>query len=283
MAREQVIWMDGGGGQINLNNHDSLFCTRKRVGVWSPVYKLQSSRLPLAEGSQFSRMSVEERGLDLQVKVRGQTRDGLYALLRDISQRMDPTKGEGQVKVITAAGETRLLTCRPEGMTQVEETETNAELQLSYTANDPYWYADGEITVVFTQGGTVVTFFPFFPLLITNSTVFSSQTINNPGDAIAYPILTITGPGQAISLRNMTTGKMVSLDMILSEGDMIVIDTRIGKKTLTLNGNNVFDRLVKGSSFWSLNPGNNSVNVEINSSTGATSAQIRFTPRYLSI
>jgi phage-related protein len=284
MALEQVIWMDGGGGSLDLNNRDTHFATRKRVGVWSPVFKLQSSRLPLAEGSQLERVVIEERGLDLEVKLRGQTRAGLYSLLRDLSQRMDPTKGNGQIKVISEDGSTtRLLNCRPEGMTKVDEQMMNAVLTLSYTAFDPYWYANTDTVVTFTTGGQVTTFFPFFPLRVTNSTVFSSQTIANAGDAPSYPILTIAGPGQNIALRNITTGKWLALSGILSASDTIVIDTRIGKKSILLNGNNAFDQLVRGSSFWSLAPGNNVVNVEISLSTGGTSAQIRFTPRYLSI
>lgn len=283
MAHEQVIWIDGGGGQLNLNNRDTLFCTRKRSGVWSPVFKLQSSKLPLAEGSQLNRVTVEERGLDLLVKARGQTRAGLYTILRDLSQRMDPTRGDGQVKVITAEGETRLMTCRPEGVTKVDESESNAELQLAFTANDPYWYAGTAEVVTFSRGGTVITFFPFFPLRITNSTVYSSQTISNAGVAITYPIWTIQGPGENIALRNLTTGKVLALNLSLVLGDTLVIDTRIGKKTILKNNINVFDKLIAGSSLWSLAAGDNEVKVEISLSTGSTAAQIEYTPRFLSI
>jgi hypothetical protein len=282
MAREQVIWVDAGGGELNLNDWVNYICTRNQKGVWGPPFLLQSSKTPLSEGSQFRGVIVGERGVDLNQKIRGTTREELLTLLRDLSQRMDPLKGEGLLKFINGA-ETRILYCRPEGIKDVTDKETIAETILSFTANDPFLYDDEPVTTVFETSGVAGTFFStsFFPMHLTRSIVYSTQEIDNPGNAETYPVWTIAGPGISIQLTNIRTGKVISLgNLELFSGQELIIDTRIRKKTVQLDGVNAFEYLADRSSLWQLLPGLNDIQIEMSGAAAESSVQLQFTPRY---
>ncbi len=284
MAREQVIWIDADGGELNLNDWVSYFCTRDQKGVWAPPYTLQSTKTPLSEGSQFKSVVVGERGVDLSQKVKSTSRADLISKIRDLSRRMDPTRGEGQLKFIND-GETRILVCRPEGIKNLTDKYTIAELVLSFTANDPFLYDDQSVTNLFETSGPLNTFFSatFLPLHLTRSVVYSLQTINNPGDAEVYPVWTITGPGLSIQLTNNRSGKAVSLGVLeLIAGQELVIDTRSGMKTIRVDGENAFSYLTELSSLWSLLPGDNAIQIEMSGSSEQSSIEMEFTPRHQS-
>lgn len=284
MAREQVIWVDVDGGQIDLNDWVHTICTREQKGVWAPPFTLQSAKTPLSEGSQFRSVVVGERGVDLKQFLRSNSRDELITMLRDLTWRMNPLRGEGQLKFINGT-ETRILYCRPEGIKDISDRNLTAELVLAFTANDPFLYDDTSSVIVFTTGETTTsTFFSttsFLPLHLTRSVVYSAQSVSNPGDADVYPVWTILGPGLSIQLINNRTGKILSLGSLeLISGQELIIDTRIGKKTITVDGENAFNYLTDLSSLWPLLPGANSIQIEMSGSSGESSINLEFTPRY---
>jgi hypothetical protein len=51
-------------------------------------------------------------------------------------------------------------------------------------------------------------------------------TINNDGDAPAYPIWYIIGPANYVRIENLTTGQSIVIAKPIPSGGMIVIDTR---------------------------------------------------------
>ncbi len=282
MAREQIIWVDADGGELNLNDWIHYFCLRNQKGIWGPPFTLQSTKTPLSEGSQFRGVIIGERGVDLSQKIKGSSRTELVSLLRDLSQRMDPQKGEGKLKFVND-GETRILYCRPEGLKEVVDKETVAETILSFTANDPFLHDDVPISEIFETAGVAGTFFStsFFPMHLTRSIVYSIQVINNPGNADTYPVWTISGPGISIQLTNIRTGKVISLGSLeLFTGQELVIDTRIRKKTITLDGVNAFNYLADQSSLWPLLPGDNSIQIEMSGAAAESSVELLYTPRY---
>ncbi|MFD9789620.1 hypothetical protein ACFWXK_01590 [Streptomyces sp. NPDC059070] len=59
-------------------------------------------------------------------------------------------------------------------------------------------------------------------------------TARNDGDAPAHPLITFRGPVERPSLTNITTGVVLEYDLVLADGDALVVDTAAG--TVTLNG-----------------------------------------------
>lgn len=290
MAREQVIWVDPDGGELNLNDWANYFCPRDRSGIWAPPYTINSIKMPLSDGSQFRNVAVGEGGVDLPLIIKADSHDVLKLLLRDLTFRMNPTRGAGQLKVVTDL-DTRILTCYPEGIKKVNDKGKIAELTLSFTANDPYWYADTAISTVITNSSTTADNFfssSFFPIKLINSVTFALRTVNNGGDVDVYPVWTITGPGNTILLRNLTTGKTLSLtSLALTTSQVLVIDTRTDKKTVKIDGDfgdpEYFSYVAKTSSMWNLIKGNNDLRLQMNNSDLNSKIQMDFTPRYGSL
>ena len=56
------------------------------------------------------------------------------------------------------------------------------------------------------------------------SAIGSQVIINNAGDATAYPVWTITGPGRTPTFTNVTTGDVFQLNHDLIAGEAVVID-----------------------------------------------------------
>ena len=284
MAREQVIWIDASGEELNLNDWVNFYCPRNRTGIFAPPYTLTSTKLPLSEGSQYKSVTVGERGVDLPILIKASTREDLLLFLRAISFSLDPTRGEGQLKIINGT-KTRILYCRPEGIKNIVDKGMIAEFTLGFTANDPYWYdASSNSSTIENISTDIYNFFSdsFFPIRLISSTAYALRTLTNNGDVHTYPTWTITGPGDSINLRNLTTGKNLSFDeLTLEVGQVLEIDTRVGIKTIKVDGENQFSKVQAFSSLWSLIPGDNDLVIQMANSSLDSSIQIEFTQRYL--
>lgn len=153
---------------------------------------------------------------------------------------------------------------------------------LTFSSPDPYW-CGAQTTQTFTMGEQPK-FFPIFPLRLSASQVVVENNITNDGDVDAYPVWTLTGPGAQIKIINLTTGQMIRLgDNALGAGEILTIDTRYGRKTVTkTDGTNLFSWLSNDSSLWALQPGANLMHLEMSGSTTQSAFAMAYTPRYLS-
>jgi phage-related protein len=208
----------------------------------------------------------------------------LRATLRTWMSTLDPARGDGRLLVTSHTGDQRELFCRyDDGLDLVEQLATFQKAVLVFRAVDPYWYDLSDSVASWTSGVTTATFFPFFPLRLSSSEVFADDIVNNTGDTDAWPVWQITGPGSDLHLRNLTSGKTLSLTgLTLLAGETVTIDTRPGQKTVTKDdGTNLYS-YIGTSSLWALLVGSNSVRIELTGATSASVVQLNFKRRFLS-
>mgnify|MGYP001247361478 CR=1 FL=1 len=284
MAREQVVWVDADGGELNLNDWVNYICLRDKSGMASPNYTFSSTKLPLSEGAMLNGVTVQPTYVDLKQIVRSSSASGLRTLMRDLQYRLDPTRGIGQLKIVSD-GDTRILNCYPEGIKKDVDKITFKEMNLGFSAiEDPYWYAATATSVTIENTSVSVSFFSstFLPLKLVKSTIYSVETINNPGDVHCYPIWTITGPGEGIVLKNLTSNKSINFvdGFELESGQELIVDCRNLAKTVKLDGEDTFEMVDKLSSFWPFLKGNNQIQVQITNASLDTVVKLEFTPRY---
>jgi hypothetical protein len=193
----------------------------------------------------------------------------------------NPLAGDGQLKIIAEDGSQRLITCRYSSGLEIQETGLPWQsVIIVLKAFDPYWYDPNPIVQTFTVG-TPATFFPMLPMRLTSSTVFADTTIANNGDVESWPTWIITGPGDTIYIRNLTTGEFININYTLAPGDTITIDTRPGKKTVTFgDGTNLYPNMSSDSSLWALQAGNNQVRIEMQNSQVTSNVQLSYQNRY---
>jgi thiol-disulfide isomerase/thioredoxin len=70
--------------------------------------------------------------------------------------------------------------------------------------------------------------------------------VENKGDAIAYPVWTISGPGSSLHLANVTTGDEFLLDHDIIPGETVVVDSR--ESAHTCGSTNQAD--FQGTGYW---------------------------------
>lgn len=149
----------------------------------------------------------------------------------------------------------------------------------AYLPLDVYVGAIGRMIHPFSDGSLLVGFDGSVTALAAGVT-----TVTNEGTAAAYPRISITGPGQLISIVNNTTGDaLYFVDLTLQSGETLVIDLRVGIKTFVSNLRTCLSYLspVSNISTFRLLPGDNSVAVLVNNASA--SASMVWTERHWSI
>jgi hypothetical protein len=264
---------------VVLTNYGRLLAGRR--GDLAPAITLESRRI--GDELLASIYRQEKRPIDLPFFFKAATEAVLLANVRTILSVL--TAGEGRLRVTRNDATVReLKRCYFRGGLGEKGWIQAIETVLSFDALDPYWYEPTATSINFNAaGGGTMPFFPIFPLQLDVSQVLDRKTVANPG-AACWPIWVITGPGNTLSLKNITTGRDLVWNGSLSIADTLVIDTSPLKKTIRLNGVNAWNN-VPGSDadLWPLIAGNNDVLVTVGDATADTLVQLAFVPRYVSL
>lgn len=274
---ETITWIDADGTSTVLTTFLPV------SGRHMPPIAFEEEGVPEQPGLRLRAVRHREREFVIGVLFREGSDAELREAIRDLVAKMDPTRGDGIIRVTAPGGDQREIVCRYAAGLELDEQPAwrSQKAPVVFKAHDPYWRATSDTQQPFELGDTA-TFFPFFPLRLTSSEIFADATVTNLGDVDAWPVWTITGPGSAITLRNLTTGKQLTLSVTLGAGESVVIDTRPGAKTVVRDdGTNEFPELSSASSLWPLQRGANGVRVEMTSATTDSLVLLAWRPRYL--
>lgn len=257
------------------------FVTRiEAEGRMLPPVSVQTAKLPLAGGSRFRTARHDERVVLVPVVVPG-PQDG-RAELRSWARALDPTKGEGTLTVVDGPYAGRQLSCVYDGGLETfqEQYPGLGLTTLAFRAADPYWYDSTENQITLTTGGDRL-WFPFPPLVLSPMEVWGGATITNVGDVGAYPVFTIEGPGDVLTVTNETTGEWWEMRYRFFAGETLVVDTRPGRKSARLDGANVFVGLWPESVLFPFAAGPNQITIALTEASGDTSVRITWRNRWL--
>lgn len=160
------------------------------------------------------------------------------------------------------------------------------KVQLFYTSNNPFWYAEEEIVESF-QGAEPLFEFPFSmsptaPIKFGN--VIPSKIAINEGQVEAPVVIEIEGACINPRIENETTNEFIAFkDLTMIATDRLVIDTTFGQKKVELNGVNVFNKLDFSSSFFNLKIGENSIDFTDDSGTNEATIHFIYKNLYITI
>jgi hypothetical protein len=283
MAREILTWIEPDGTEHNLCGLENIEISLSPEGRFMPKFDFVEQQVPFQYGSRLRQINVAAREIDLPVEIICTTTSDLRTKLRQMMDMFNPLKGDGILKSIAEDGSQRIITCRYQSGLEIQESNLpNQKAVLVLKAFDPLWYDPNTIVQTFSTGQTA-TFFPFLPLRLSNSTVFADTYVKNSGDLEARPTWIITGPGDTIYLRNLSTGELMNINTSLGAGETINIDTRAGKRTIKKgDGTNLYPYLSEDSSLWSLQQGINNIRIEMSNATSQSSVQLSYQNRYWS-
>lgn len=160
-----------------------------------------------------------------------------------------------------------------------DDRDTELQLVITVRAGDPFWTALEASTT--SIGGTPPSSTGFLSALaglpVTSSQAIGSITIENTGDAEAFPVWTVTGPGNNLEIRlpNGTGFKWLGT---LSVGQTLTIDVRSGT-ILDQSGANRYAQLDTAPRFFRLPPGVTVATASMLDTTTASSITCSWRPR----
>ncbi|RKT49364.1 phage distal tail protein [Saccharothrix australiensis] len=262
---EVVEWIDPDGLVTALD------CDWDVTGRGLPPPRLDETGLPQQPGRLLRAVSDDVRDHTWTLWLTGTSEADLWIRQRALLTAMDPERGDGLLRVTTPVGDQRELVCRAiDGLHLVERlgSTSGPEVQqytVTFRSHRPYWRDVADTTAgPWTPGSDPGGFFPFFPIRLVSSEVFADVSIDNVGDVPSWPVWTITGPGHGLTLRNLTTGRVLSLpSAALAAGQTLTIDTRPRRKSIRVGTANWFGEITTTSSLWSLAKGINVIRVEL--------------------
>lgn len=289
-----MSWVDADGAAFSLNVvSGGALILAGAEGRFMPRFQLVEEEVPGQPGSRLREAKTLAREVAIPIILSSSSSAELRTLVRQWLGRLNVDRGDGKIRVTAPAGTVRELSCRYAGGMEVVEAvgvggQRFQKAVVVFRAADPYWYDQSDTEVTYTLGGVIAaTFFPFFPLVLLASEVFTSTSIALTDDDIApiaaWPRWSITGPGSGIVVRNVTTGKRIALSTVLVAGQGIEIDTRPGTKTVkaAVSGTNLYSDLSSDSSLWPLVRGTNAITVEMSGATAASKVVLKYKKRYL--
>jgi hypothetical protein len=295
MADLAFQWVDADGGVWDIENGSDITLLYGMKGRFAPVTGLVVQPLPSLPGQRFTDVKHAAAGVVVPVDFYGASDAGLRTSIRNWTYRLNPTRGDGRLRVTAPGGDQRELVCRYRAGLEnmVEDTRTLGYRQiavLDFTAEQPYWQDTADTSQSYNLLTTLATFFPFFPLRLSGSEIFAAPTVVNTGDVPTWPVWVITGPGSNPVLRNLTTGLSLSLTVTLAAGEYVVIDTRPftastpnGGTIFKNDGTNLFGQMSTLSQFWPLIVGSNTLSLEMTGAVANVSQmQLNFRRDFLS-
>lgn len=283
-----VSWIDAVSAEhvISFGPGVTVWLTTGVQGWWTPESDVILQELAIQPGAAFRTTRDRVRRVDLPLFVESTTLAGARDGLRTLARWFDPNAGDGWLRV-DYGDEARQLRARPAGMVADERRYDFTVPRLavaSVLALRPYWQAVEPETATFAPNAGVGSFFPWPPLVLAASNQFSQASIDNPGDVDSWPVWTVTGPAQDLTLTNITTGKQFGLrfEYLLQVGETLTIDTRPGVRTVTdQSGNSIFGYQIQNSELWPLVTGNNDIRIQAGSTdVDTTLVELSYVPEY---
>lgn len=285
---DSMMWMDPDGQVITFSEENGYTVMIGRRGFLGAGWSLKTQELAGIAGDELLGVRSESRSISITVVIMGATRAQLLQRQDALAYALDPMRGDSVITMIRSDGLQLSQIVRAEGQIDYQGRDDYSEslgvrIPVRLRAMDPYWRGLDQVTTVEYAGGSGITWFPFPDLVLDPGGIMNDVMIQNPGNAIAWPVWSIYGPGTDIKIKNITTGKEFSFSssLVLQRGDCVVVDTRPGYKTAKKGTLNCFPYLAGYPSLFPLKVGQNRVLISMNNANQYSQVVLRYQPLYI--
>lgn len=227
------------------------------------------------DGSVYRGMRVNRRVIPLPVLIQARDADGLQEGLSALAVRFAPEVGPARLVLDEGPGGAWYtdVVCTS-GLDPVYGTDTDggswASVLLTLEAGDPYWTRVEPQSVPVTAAGAgrglLKGDVSLSALRQASGQTTGTVTLANPGDAKAYPVVTITGPGTRAVLESQ--GLTLVWEGVLLAGQQRVLDHRRGTvvdpaRVGDPDGGNRYNEMGPAPKFWPVPPGPTQARAEL--------------------
>lgn len=147
---------------------------------------------------------------------------------------------------------------------------------ITFTSGDPYWTAE-ESQVFSTEIQRVDFLGNFGKMAISHVVQLRDVQLENTGDAPAYPVWTVVGPGNTFVAEN-DRGEKFQWNGTLGIGETLTVDTQTGIVIDNANTNRYGD-MAAGPVLWRVPPGTTVATASLQGTDNGSLVKVEFKPR----
>jgi hypothetical protein len=231
------------------------------------------------DGAIYRGKRTLPRDIDLPITILGRDREHMKSLLSKLAMMLDQ---ECTIRLIEDDGSSWFAKVRHVGggnYVYGEDTRggRDVSLVLTFRAGDPYWTAENPLQAT-TQKPTSRPMLPrLVHLRITSSQQIGKLTLENPGDAPAYPVWVVEGPGDNFKAVS-PVGETLHWTGTLVAGESLTIDTKKGMVT-DQDGVNRYAELAEAPRLWAVPPGLITAEASLQNTTADSQVRVTWRPR----
>ena len=252
--------------QITVQNHlgqqlllDDNFKVISVDGLTPASATINTSGAGIADGTFYNSSYVNQRNVVLTIVPEGDAEQGRLTLWKYFKPKY----------VCRLFFQTNMRSVYIDGYVEnIEGTpyENKARYQVSIICPNPFFIDTNQLVV----SGSVTTGSFTFPVTIPESGVMfgnvadsSSVNVENLGEETTGVVMKLIATGNVVqpTIYNTTTRETFTLSVEMIEGDSIVIDTRRGRKSVTLYrggiATNIINSMLQGSQWFTIQQGDN--------------------------
>ena len=269
----QLQFISQWGGTLDLVNND-LFTLVNVDGLTTAATNISSIVIGGIDGDIVNNIQAQPRGIifDLRIKNGVNVENAKRAILQIIKLKQKCTLQWTQNE------KTRTITGTVDGVTMPRFSDA-VTMQVSIHCGDPFWQDLNEIISeinefiplhYFTDYPNDMLYFVEEGIPFGEYDLSRTRTFNNTGDvAVGMTIEVIALDAVTNPIIYAQNGQFFgvgygSRSLVMSEGDVLVINTRAGEKSVTLNGISQLDKIKPQSTWIQLQAGENEFSIDSN-------------------
>ncbi|WJN62875.1 Dit-like tail protein [Streptomyces phage phiScoe23] len=232
------------------------------------------------DGAVYRRSRVLTRDIDIPFDIVGRNRQDLKNHLSRLSLML---AGPCTLRMIEDDGtdwSTQVVRVGGGDYTYGSDTTGSRDVQMvvTFRAGDPYWTSSvisrkqigGDLTATSFLGGLA-------SMPVAASQAIGEILLENTGDAPAYPVWEIFGPGNNFKAVS-PNGQMLWWTGTLAAGEKLIVDTRMGT-VIDGTGANRYPDLAPAPRFWAIDPGISTAEASLLDVTNASKIVCSWRPR----
>lgn len=249
---------------------------------------IHTADLPGGDGSLFLDARADTNEIMIPVRLRAGSQAELRARKRNLLGRLSARRGVGSLEVVTATSR-RIL--RDAYYVDGARGDTSTDkfgvwwqkYGLIFRSGRPF-PEDVDPTGETYELPTAGPFWPIWPWQWYSERIFGLVDITNTGDVDAYPIWTLRGPSDSVTLSRMDTGQSFTFSRTLSSQQSVTIDTRPGVETvIDESGLNSWPDMDEYADLWTLPAGTTTINVDVANAAPGSFVDLTYFRRFESL
>jgi hypothetical protein len=258
-----LVYTNPLGNSITLYKDPYLITTLS--GIDMPEVNEQSQKAPYQDGVTDLDALFSPRTITVEGSIQSQQLPAIFSDRASAMAQLNPKLGLGTLTYTNEQGTfTTACRCISALFPNKLFTDPFQNFQLQFFCPDPYWYAQTQSMSTLRVVSNGFTFPMTFPIIFGTFTGTTPVPAVNAGDSITPVIISFYGPAVNPVITNNTTGELVKCNITLNNGDVLIINTKFGSKSISKiasNGivTNQASTLDATSTFWQLNIGTNSI------------------------